>query len=184
MFRHPAALLLLLCAAVPLYKISAADRPNILLLLSDDHSYPYVSAYGDSNVKTPTLDRLAAEGMKFHRFFTACPQCVPSRAAYMTGRSPVAARITRFSSPLARDEITFPEILREKGGYFTGVCGRTFHLDGPAPGRTGDALGAIFEKHHLHTFADRVDFLNTCPDGEVAAQVAAFLDKKPADKPF
>jgi arylsulfatase A-like enzyme len=49
--------------------------------------------------------------MKFHRFFTAAPQCVPSRAALLTGRSPVAARITRFSAPLAKDEITFPELL-------------------------------------------------------------------------
>src|SRR6478752_6882480 len=125
------AFLCVLCGSF----IPAADKPNILLLLSDDHSYPYVSAYGDTNVKTPTLDRLAAEGMKFHRFFTACPQCVPSRAAYMTGRSPVAARMTRFSSPLARDEITFPEILREKGGYHTGICGRTYHLDGPGGNR-------------------------------------------------
>src|SRR5262245_45958725 len=184
MFRHPAALLLLLCAAVPLFKISAADRPNILLLLSDDHSYPFVSAYGDPNVNTPTLDRLAAEGMKFRRFFPACPQCVPSRAAYLTGRSPVAARITRFSSPLARDEVTFPEILREKGGYFTGVCGRTFHLDGAAPARVDNAIAKIYNDHHLRTFADRVDFLNTCPDDQVATQVAAFLDRKPADKPF
>ena len=68
--------------------------------------------------------------MKFHRFFTAAPQCVPSRAALMTGRSPVAARMTRFTSPLPRDEITFPELLREKAGYFTGVCGRQYHLDG------------------------------------------------------
>jgi N-sulfoglucosamine sulfohydrolase len=170
----------LLCAA----GLVAADKPNILLLLSDDHSYPFVSAYGDTNVNTPRLDQLAAEGMKLHRFFTACPQCVPSRAAYMTGRSPVAARMTRFSSPLPRDVITFPEILREQGGYFTGVCGRTFHLDGPAGGRTGDAMQEIFEKYHLRTFADRVDFLNTCADGQVAAQLAAFLDKKPADKPF
>src|SRR6266496_2337990 len=96
--------LLVACLAVSAMPLAAAEKPNILLLLSDDHSYPFVSAYGDSNVKTPTLDRLAAEGMKFHRFFTACPQCVPSRAAYMTGRSPVAARITRFSSALARDE--------------------------------------------------------------------------------
>src|SRR3954451_12832543 len=108
----------------------AAEKPNILFLLSDDHSYPFISAYGDTNVKTPTLDKLAADGMKFHRFFTSCPQCVPSRAAYMTGRSPVAARMTRFSSPLPRDEITFPEILRDKGGYYTGICGRTYHLDG------------------------------------------------------
>src|SRR5213596_438167 len=102
----------------------AADKPNILFLLSDDHSYPFVSAYGDANVKTPTLDKLAAGGMKFHRFFTSCPQCVPSRAAYMTGRSSVAARMTRFSSPLPRDEVTFPELLREKAGYYTGICGR------------------------------------------------------------
>src|SRR5437773_12037316 len=140
----------LLCAALyPLAVAAAAEKPNILFLLSDDHSYPFVSAYGDSNVKTPTLDRLAAEGMKFHRFFTACPQCVPSRAAYMTGRSPVAARITRFSSPLPRDVITFPEILREQGGYFTGVCGRTFHHDGAIAGRTDNAIREIFDKHHL-----------------------------------
>src|SRR5256885_14919035 len=94
--------------------VVAAERPNILFLLSDDHSYPFVSAYGDTNVKTPTLDRLAGEGMKFHRFFTACPQCVPSRAASMAGRPPAAARVPRFSSPLPRDAITFPDILRAK----------------------------------------------------------------------
>jgi arylsulfatase A-like enzyme len=181
---------LLLCAIAPLAGISfPADRPNILLLLSDDHSYPFVSAYGDTNVNTPTLDRLAAEGIKLRRFFTACPQCVPSRAAYMTGRSPVAARMTRFSSPLARDEITFPELLRDKAGYFTGVCGRTYHLDGAAPARVDNAIAKFYNEHHLRTFADRVDFLNTCPDDQVATQVAAFLDKwqgdkKPADKPF
>src|SRR5262245_58124599 len=129
------------CAAQS--QLAAAEKPNILFLLSDDHSYPFVSTYGDANVKTPTLDKLAAEGMKFHRFFTACPQCVPSRAAYMTGRSPVAARMTRFTSPLARDEITFPEILREKGGYFTGICGRTYHLDG-AP-RADPAIRELYE---------------------------------------
>lgn len=177
-------LLLLLTAlvAIDATQLAAAERPNILLLLSDDHSYPYLSTYGDPNVKTPALDKLAAEGMKFHRFFTACPQCVPSRAAYMTGRSPVAARMTRFSSPLSRDEMTFPEMLRAQGGYFTGICGRTFHLDGAA--RADEAIRAIYEKHHLQTFADRVDFLNTCPDDQVATQVGLFLDKKPADKPF
>lgn len=74
----------------------AAQKPNIPFLLSDDHSYPFLSCYGDANVKTPVLDGLAADGIKFHRFFTSAPQCVPSRAALMTGRLPVAARITRF----------------------------------------------------------------------------------------
>lgn len=166
-------------------RIDAAEpsRPNILFLLSDDHSYPFLSCYGNGNVKTPALDRLAADGMKFHRFFTAAPQCVPSRAALLTGRSPVAARMTRFTSPLPRDEVTFPELLRAQGGYFTGICGRNYHLDGPG-NRRGGAVVELLQQHGLRTFADRVDFLNTCPDGEVAKTVGEFLDQKPADKPF
>ncbi|MGE3778482.1 MAG: sulfatase [Pirellulaceae bacterium] len=164
--------------------LAAADsaKPNILFLLSDDHSYPFLSTYGNPNVRTPVLDRLAAEGMKFHRFFTGAPQCVPSRAALMTGRSAVAARMTRFSSPLPRDEVTLPELLRDQGGYYTGVCGRSFHLDGSA--RIGAAVAQVFQRYQLKTFADRVDWLNTCSDNEVAGQLAQFLDKRPDGKPF
>lgn len=161
---------------------SFAAKPNILFLLSDDHSYPFLSTYGNSNVKTPTLDQLAAQGMKFHRFFTGAPQCVPSRATLMTGRSPVAARMTRFSAPLPKDEITLPELLRDKAGYFTGVCGRSFHLDGSAKG--GAAAAKVLQEHELKTFINRVDSLNQCGDAEVANQVSVFLDKKPAEKPF
>ena len=158
-------------------------RPHILLLLSDDHSYPFLSTYGDPNVKTPVLDQLAAEGMKFHRYFTACPQCVPSRAALMTGRSPVACRMTRFSSPLPKDEVAVPELLRAEAGYYTGVCGRSFHLDG-AGGRAGNGVAELYEKHDLRTFEKRVDFLNGCPDSQVARTVEEFLDKRPDGKPF
>ncbi|HND54376.1 MAG TPA: sulfatase, partial [Pirellulaceae bacterium] len=161
---------------------ASAMKPHILLLLSDDHSYPFLSTYGDPNVKTPTLDRLADEGMKFHRFFTGAPQCVPSRACLMTGRSAVAARMTRFSAPLPRDEVTLPELLREQGGYYTGVCGRSFHLDGAA--QTSPSVAKVFQEHQLKTFKDRVDFLNTCGDGQVAEQLAGFLDRRPTDKPF
>jgi N-sulfoglucosamine sulfohydrolase len=132
--RHPLALFAGLALALAPFAAAAAApaRPNILFVLSDDHSYPFLSCYGDSNVRTPALDQLAAEGMKFHRFFTVAPQCVPSRAGYLTGRSAVAARMTRFSSPLPRDEITFLELLRSGGGYYTGIAGRTYHLDGSA----------------------------------------------------
>ncbi len=155
----------------------------MLFLLSDDHSYPFLSCYGDKNVKTPTLDRIAAEGMKFHRFFTTAPQCVPSRASLLTGRSPVAARITRFSAPLARDEITFPELLRSQAGYFTGICGRSYHLDGSTKVASKE-MNALFDQHKLKTFAQRVDFLNVCADNAVASQLETFLDQKPAEKPF
>jgi arylsulfatase A-like enzyme len=163
-------------------KEGSVSRPNILLLLSDDHSYPYVGAYGSSNVRTPVLDRLAAEGMRFERFFTGAPQCVPSRACLMTGRSAVAARMTRFSAPLPRNEVTLPEWLRSGAGYYTGICGRSFHLDGAS--RNSPALSAIYERHGLRTFAERVDFLNTCGDAEVPGQVRAFLEARPMDRPF
>jgi N-sulfoglucosamine sulfohydrolase len=161
----------------------SAEKPNVLLLLSDDHSYPYLSCYGSTNVRTPTLDQLAAEGMKFHRYFTAAPQCVPARAALMTGRSPVAARMTRFSSPLPKDEVAFPELLREQAGYFTGICGRSFHLDGSG-NRSGEAIAELLSKHKMRTFDDRVDFLKGGADRAVASLVEEFLDKKPSEKPF
>jgi arylsulfatase A-like enzyme len=175
--------LLILLSLLAIACSSFAAKPNILFLLSDDHSYPFLSCYGDKNVKTPTLDQLAAEGMKFHRFFTTAPQCVPSRASLLTGRSPVAARITRFSSPLAKDEITLPELLRSQAGYFTGICGRSYHLDGSGK-YSGREMEEIFEKHKLKTFAERVDVLNVCADALVASQLEAFLDLKPAEKPF
>lgn len=176
-------ILLILLSLLSLTSWSFAAKPNILFLLSDDHSYPFLSCYGDKNVKTPTLDQLASEGMKFHRFFTTAPQCVPSRASLLTGRSPVAARITRFSAPLAKDEITFPELLRSQAGYFTGICGRSYHLDGSGK-HSGSEMNEIFEKNKLKTFAQRVDFLNVCADHVVASQLETFLDQKPAAQPF
>jgi N-sulfoglucosamine sulfohydrolase len=177
--KHMSILFLIACSS----GLFAADQPNILLLLSDDHSYPYLSCYGDPNVKTPVIDSLAADGLKCHRFFTVAPQCVPSRAGLMTGRSAVAARMTRFSSPLPRDEVTLPELLREQAGYHTGICGRGFHLDGSKAGNnpTSDLL---LEKHQLKTFSERVDFLNQCADKEVPQKLSEFLDAKPKNKPF
>lgn len=175
---------LALLALASLLRAAAPARPNVLFVLSDDHSYPFLSCYGDTNVRTPALDRLAAEGMKFHRFFTAAPQCVPSRAAYLTGRSAVAARMTRFSSPLPRDEITFPELLREKAGYFTGIAGRSYHLDGSAAANAGSTVGDLLAKHGMRTFASRVDYLNRGSDTEAIEQMREFLGKKPAERPF
>ncbi len=177
--------LVLLLLSIPGVRVTAVEpsRPNILFLLSDDHSYPFVGCYGDTNVKTPALDQFTAEGMKFHRFFTTAPQCVPSRASLLTGRSAVAARITRFSSPLAREEIAFPEVLREKAGYFTGVCGRSYHLDGSA-GNRGDAIGQLLEKHGLRTFDQRLDYVKQGSDKQALEQMKEFLDRKPEGKLF
>ena len=162
--------------------VSAAEKPNVLFLLSDDHSYPYLSCYGDANVRTPILDKLAGEGIKFRRFFTSAPQCVPSRAAYLSGRSPVAARITRFSSPLPRDVVTFPEVLKQEAGYYVGVVGRSYHLDGSGKGDEG--LGKFLMDGGYKTFPERFDVVQGGSDKEAVEQSAAFLEGRPKDKPF
>lgn len=128
--RSIAGLLACLLTGIFLQGVEPAPaRPNIVIILSDDHSAPYVGCYGYP-VKTPSLDRFAAEGIRFERAFTSAPQCVPSRVAFMTGRSPQAARVGRFGSPLPRDIPILPEIQRAEAGYYTGVCRRSHHLDG------------------------------------------------------
>src|SRR3954454_2795204 len=92
-----------LAAPLFLQAQNSAAPPNILFVLSDDHSAPYLGCYGATWMSTPNLDRFAKEGVRFDNAFTAAPQCVPSRTALMTGRSPVAARMGRFSSPLPAD---------------------------------------------------------------------------------
>ncbi len=156
--------------------------PNILFVLSDDHSYPYLHCYGEPGMKTPNLDRFAAEGIKFHRMFTTAPQCVPSRASIMTGRSPVACRITRFSAPLPRDEVTFPEILRKEGGYFVGVLGRSYHLDGSGNGP--EASDRVFDEKGLRTFKERFDYVDATGQQAVPARMKAFFDQRPKERPY
>ena len=91
---------------------AAEPKLNVLLILSDDHSYPHVGCYGNKDILTPNLDKFAADGMRFDRAYVTCPQCVPSRASIFTGRSPVAIAMSRFSAPLPRDIKTYPEALR------------------------------------------------------------------------
>ena len=162
----------------------APERPNIVFILSDDHTARDLGVSGNPVVQTPNLDRFARQGMRFTRAFTAAPQCVPSRTAYLTGRSPVAARMGRFNSPLPREVKVFPEYLRA-AGYFTGVCRRNFHLDG-APGVAGTDTNAIYERHALRTFDERMDFVDRT--GAARAKTPEILDqffaRKPEGKPF
>src|SRR6478672_6183079 len=159
MFR----LLPLILLLAPVCLLTAASRPNILHSMSDDHSYPHVGCYGNPDIRTPNLDKFAAEGMRFDRAYVTCPQCVPSRASFLTARSPVEIGMTRFSVPLPRQINTFPEELRS-AGWFTGVAGRTYHLDGA---RTSPESRDVFDRYKLATFRDRLDYVKQA--GENAA---------------
>jgi arylsulfatase A-like enzyme len=156
------------------------EKPNIIFILSDDHSVPFLGCYGDNNVKTPNIDRLANEGILFRHAYTTAPQSVPSRAGLMTGRSTVDVRMTRFSAPLSANITAYPEWLRQ-AGYYTGICGRNFHLDGA---RNPPESEAVFQEYNLRTFEKRVDYLRQGPSKEALPQLVEFLDLVPQDKPF
>ena len=175
--------LLLLAAALAVPAAApAADRPNILLVLSDDHSVPHLGCYGNPDIRTPNCDALAKEGMRFDRYYVGTPQCVPSRATIMTGRGAIAVQNTRFSAPLAAEYRVFPEILKEKAGYFAGVAGRTYHLDGA--GNVPES-SAVFDRYGLRTFPKRLDYVKQAGTRDaILAQYREFLDAVPRGKPF
>lgn len=162
-------------------------RPNIVFVLSDDHSFPFLGCYGYP-VKTPNLDRFAAQGMRFDSAFVGAPQCVPSRAVLMTGFSPVQARMARFSSPLPPDIPALPDLLRQKG-YFTGVCRRYYHLDGPI-GKREDLkpYQNFLDEKNLRQFRDRLDFVEISDHSTLRHRTPVvmkeFLEKVPEGKPF
>jgi arylsulfatase A-like enzyme len=91
-----AALLIFTAAATA----TAEPLPNILFVLSDDHSVPHMGCYGDPNVVTPNFDRFAAQAVRFNRAYTTAPQCAPSRKSILSGRSPVGLQQTLFTLPL------------------------------------------------------------------------------------
>ena len=184
-------LVLIVLVLAPLAALHAAGapapKPNILFLLSDDHSYPYLGCYGNRDVRTPNLDRLASQGMRFDRMFVGCPQCVPSRACLMTGRSAVAVRMVRFTSPLPAELPALPDLLRDGAGYFTGVAGRSYHLDGPpTTGQRGaPTIGGTLDRYELRRFTDRVDYVEEVGAmRDFGGKLARFLDAAPKGKPW
>lgn len=113
----------------------AADRPNFVIIYADDLGYGDLSCYGHPSIRTPHLDRMAAEGMRFTEFYSAAEVCTPSRAALMTGRYPVRNgmchdrfRVLRNNSSggLPKSEVTIAELLRG-AGYRTAAVGK-WHL--------------------------------------------------------
>ncbi len=178
---------LFLLAGSPAARADAQTHPNILLILSDDQSGKHMHCAGDPNVKTPKLDQLAAESVRFTRMYATASQCAPARKSILTGRSPSALQQTLFTLPLQREAILFPEILRSDLGFRTGLVGRSAHLDGDSD----PWINEINNRYHLRNTAERVDVFQTAagPNGNVRAvasvdQFRAFLDYTPAGQPF
>jgi choline-sulfatase len=99
------------------------SRPNILLLLGDDHAAYTLGCYGSRVARTPNLDRLAAQGALFTRAYCNSPVCTPSRQSLLTGRLPHATGVTLLTTPLADKELTLAEVLKA-AGYDTAAIGK------------------------------------------------------------
>ena len=103
----------LICSSV-----RAAEKPNILIIFTDDQGYADLACYGNQKNRTPRLDQLAKEGTRFTSFY-AQTVCGPSRSALLTGRYPIRSK--GWSMPAS--EITFAELIR-KAGYQTACIGK------------------------------------------------------------
>src|SRR5262245_15968033 len=98
MFRILAVLLITITTlASAIFGAAASARPpNLLLILADDLGTTPVGAYGNAYYQTPSIDRLAREGLRFTAAYSACPVCSPTRAALMTGKYPARTHVTDF----------------------------------------------------------------------------------------
>lgn len=157
---------------------SAAERPNVLIAISDDQSYPHASAYGEPVIHTPGFDEVARRGVLFHNAFTPAPGCSPMRAAFLTGKYiwQIGAAGTH-ASHFPKQLETFPGRLAV-GGYHVGYTGKAW---GPGnfkvSGRAQNPAGPSYNSRRLKA-----------PQGisarDYAANFADFLDAKDEDAPF
>lgn len=122
-------------------------KPNFIIILADDLGYGDLGVFGHPTIRTPHLDRMAAEGQKWTNFYAAAPACTPSRAGLLTGRLPIRSGMTSeqhhvlfndSKGGLPESEVTIASALKT-AGYSTGCVGK-WHL-GSLPQYTANAHG-------------------------------------------
>ncbi len=203
MRQNSKPILLLLSLFLTANLFAQNTQPNIVFILADDLGYGDLASYGHRHIKTPNLDKLADEGIKFTNFYSPSPLCSPSRAGFLTGRTPYRTGIQSWI-PLGEDiylrpeEQTIATILKGQG-YQTFLAGK-WHLNGGLDDKKHtqpDQHG--FDKWlALHAFAlpTHKDPNNFYEDGKAqgviegfSAQIAVdksidYLTNRNKDKPF
>jgi arylsulfatase A-like enzyme len=161
--KQPLSLLTALLL-IPLCTLHAVDvsrkQPNLLIIFTDDMGYADIGAYGCTDIPTPHLDRLAAEGTRFTSAYTVAPICVPSRMGLMSGKFP--ARFGVFNNVYTPEEnrlwiqqTTLADVLKARG-YRTANVGK-WHLSGNNAKDTKDGLGGFdFKPPHERGFDEFV----------------------------
>lgn len=161
---------------------SGAETPNVVFIITDDMSWAHMGAYGNDEINTPNLDRLAREGVIFENAFVSTPSCTPSRAAILTGRNGFELEEgASLWGYLPAKFPTYTELLAEQG-YRVGATGK-----GWAPGflidREVNPAGQPYNQIRNGPFEDLFDSV-AMSDIDYAANFEAFLDSTDPDQPF
>ena len=173
--------------------VHAAEKPNFILCMADDQGYGDVGYYGHPSLKTPVLDEMAAEGLRFDRFYAAHPVCSPTRGSVMTGRHPNRFACFSWGHTLRPQEVTIAEALKT-AGYTTGHFGK-WHLgscradDPVSPAGSGFDVWASSPNFYENSplFSQNGTVIET--DGEssevtVQAALSFIAEAKRSDTPF
>src|SRR5262245_36519010 len=137
-------------------RAGAARRPNIIFILADDLGYGDLGCYGQQKIRTPNLDRLASQGMRFTQAYAGSTVCAPSRCALMTGMHTGHATVRGNALvPLRPEDVTVAEIFKA-AGYATALIGK-WGLGEPAstgiPNRQGfDYFFGYLNQAHAHNY--------------------------------
>lgn len=154
------------------------NSPNVLILVSDDQSWMHAGANGDTTVKTPAFDAIAAEGTRFTRPYTACPSCAPSRAAILTSQPiwQLGYGGVLFGA-LPAEKPTYAGLLANKG-YELGYVGKVW---GP-----GSLYAGGYSAHpHGQSFRETTPpHTPGISNVDYAASFAKFLEQRDTSKPF
>jgi arylsulfatase A-like enzyme len=147
---------IVICLATP---DAAAQKPNIIFIMADDLGYGDLGCYGQKIIKTPNLDRMAAEGMKFTDFYAGSTVCAPSRCVLMTGKHLGHCSVRGNADPIRQsltpDDLTVANLLK-KAGYATGMFGKWGLGEEDTPGlpqlQGFDAFFGYLSQHQAHNY--------------------------------
>lgn len=183
---RPVLAVLVIVIAAP---VSAADRPNLLLILTDNQSPSLIGAYGNAEIRTPNIDRLAAQGTLFTRAFATSGVCSPARATLLTGLIPSRTGVhnglpERFAVPdySAIEEFrNLPQTLAD-AGYVTGLVGK-YHLGAHEKPQLGFGTWATFSGGHTESFVKQtiVDNGRTFDVAETGLHLTDFWTRRAVD---
>ena len=165
-------------------RASAADRPNIIFIMTDDHAAHAISAYGSRVNQTPHLDRLAREGALLSNVFVTNSICTPSRAAILTGQYAHLNGVTMFNR-FDSARMTVARLL-QSAGYYTGIVGK-WHLGSDPVGfdrwEILPGQGAYVDPV-LYTATDQKTYTDRYVTDVITELGIDFIAKRPSNKPF